>query len=48
MTYYFKYLWYLIQIPIFWLLMMIPIPGWTIAAMIWDFDLRGPQPPYRI
>ena len=42
-----KYIWYLIQLPIYILLMccIFTIP---LVGMMWGFELKGPQRPYRI
>lgn len=42
-----KYMWYLIQLPIYWLLLcfVFTIP---LVAMLWGFELHGPQRPDRI
>lgn len=45
--YVFNYIGYLIQLPIYVILMccVFTIP---LAAMIWGFELRGPRRPHRI
>lgn len=45
--YIFKYMWYLIQLPVYIILIgcVFTIP---LVAMIWGFELTGPKRPHRI
>lgn len=45
--YIFNYIWYLIQLPIYFILMccVFTVP---LAAMLWGFELKGPDKPHRI
>lgn len=47
LKYLFNYLWYLVQLPIYFLLMcfVFTIP---LVAMLWGFELSGPKKPNKI
>lgn len=46
--YYIKLLWYYIQCALYWTILMIPIIGIIIIAMIWNFDFTGPKDPRNL